>query len=83
MGGVLSVTRTQLREGRFTLDQRVALAEDDLDTHDGVQLTQAQAIKNLEATIQSSLNKILFAVLTLAFTIAGAAIAFAYSSGKA
>lgn len=76
------VSRYWSRKDQFDLPQRVRLVEDDLDANDATIQAIKEGMEALTETVRSQLNKILWAIVSLAFSFGAAAIAFAYSRGR-
>lgn len=78
---VPALTRYMARKDQFTDEQRLRLVEDDLDANDEVVEAIREGMATLDKTLNDKLNRLLWAVVSLAFSIAGAAVAFAYAGG--
>jgi hypothetical protein len=78
---VTIASRYVARKEQFTHEQRLRLVEDDLDANDEEFATIRSGMATLDKTINDKLNRLLWAVVSLAFAITGAALAFAWSGG--
>lgn len=75
------LSRYMARKDQFNDEQRLRLVEDDLDATDDELDSIRDGLATIDKTLNEKLNRLLWAVVSLAFAVAGAAIAFAYASG--
>jgi hypothetical protein len=79
VGEAILMSRYLARKDQFTEAQRLRLVEDDHDAKDA----DIAALRGDLQGISRQLTRLLWAVVSLAFTVAGAAVAFAYAAGAA